>query len=238
MIKLDHVSKKYGNFLAVDDVSFEIEDGEICGFLGANGAGKSSTIKMITGVNQITSGDIFVDGLSVIKNPLETKKSIGFVSDNVDVMLGFKGIEYLNFIANIFKMDLEVAKRRIVELATKFEIFDKLNDPISSYSHGMRQKIAVCAVLLHEPKNWVLDEPMTGLDPKSAHVLKQMMIEHAKKGNTVLFSTHVLEVAENLCTKLAIINKGKIIYVGTYEELKDKLGDASLESIFLEMTND
>lgn len=238
MIKLDHVSKKYGNFLAVDDVSFEIDDGEICGFLGANGAGKSSTIKMITGVNQITSGDIFVDGLSVIKNPLETKKSIGFVSDNVDVMLGFKGIEYLNFIANIFKMDLEVAKRRIVELATKFEIFDKLNDPISSYSHGMRQKIAVCAVLLHEPKNWVLDEPMTGLDPKSAHVLKQMMIEHAKKGNTVLFSTHVLEVAENLCTKLAIINKGKIIYVGTYEELKDKLGDASLESIFLEMTND
>lgn len=238
MIKFDHVSKKYGNFLAVDDVSFEIEDGEICGFLGANGAGKSSTIKMITGVNQITSGDIFVDGLSVIKNPLETKKSIGFVSDNVDVMLGFKGIEYLNFIANIFKMDLEVAKRRIVELATKFEIFDKLNDPISSYSHGMRQKIAVCAVLLHEPKNWVLDEPMTGLDPKSAHVLKQMMIEHAKKGNTVLFSTHVLEVAENLCTKLAIINKGKIIYVGTYEELKDKLGDASLESIFLEMTND
>ena len=238
MIKLDHVSKKYGNFLAVDDVSFEIEDGEICGFLGANGAGKSSTIKMITGVNQITSGDIFVDGLSVIKNPLETKKSIGFVSDNVDVMLGFKGVEYLNFIANIFKMDLEVAKRRIVELATKFEIFDKLNDPISSYSHGMRQKIAVCAVLLHEPKNWVLDEPMTGLDPKSAHVLKQMMIEHAKKGNTVLFSTHVLEVAENLCTKLAIINKGKIIYVGTYEELKDKLGDASLESIFLEMTND
>lgn len=238
MIKLDHVCKKYGNFLAVDDVSFEIEDGEICGFLGANGAGKSSTIKMITGVNQITSGDIFVDGLSVIKNPLETKKSIGFVSDNVDVMLGFKGIEYLNFIANIFKMDLEVAKRRIVELATKFEIFDKLNDPISSYSHGMRQKIAVCAVLLHEPKNWVLDEPMTGLDPKSAHVLKQMMIEHAKKGNTVLFSTHVLEVAENLCTKLAIINKGKIIYVGTYEELKDKLGDASLESIFLEMTND
>lgn len=238
MIKLDHVSKKYGNSLAVDDVSFEIEDGEICGFLGANGAGKSSTIKMITGVNQITSGDIFVDGLSVIKNPLETKKSIGFVSDNVDVMLGFKGIEYLNFIANIFKMDLEVAKRRIVELATKFEIFDKLNDPISSYSHGMRQKIAVCAVLLHEPKNWVLDEPMTGLDPKSAHVLKQMMIEHAKKGNTVLFSTHVLEVAENLCTKLAIINKGKIIYVGTYEELKDKLGDASLESIFLEMTND
>lgn len=238
MIKLDHVSKKYGNFLAVDDVSFEIEDGEICGFLGANGAGKSSTIKMITGVNQITSGDIFVDGLSVIKYPLETKKSIGFVSDNVDVMLGFKGIEYLNFIANIFKMDLEVAKRRIVELATKFEIFDKLNDPISSYSHGMRQKIAVCAVLLHEPKNWVLDEPMTGLDPKSAHVLKQMMIEHAKKGNTVLFSTHVLEVAENLCTKLAIINKGKIIYVGTYEELKDKLGDASLESIFLEMTND
>ena len=238
MIKLDHVSKKYGNFLAVVDVSFEIEDGEICGFLGANGAGKSSTIKMITGVNQITSGDIFVDGLSVIKNPLETKKSIGFVSDNVDVMLGFKGVEYLNFIANIFKMDLEVAKRRIVELATKFEIFDKLNDPISSYSHGMRQKIAVCAVLLHEPKNWVLDEPMTGLDPKSAHVLKQMMIEHAKKGNTVLFSTHVLEVAENLCTKLAIINKGKIIYVGTYEELKDKLGDASLESIFLEMTND
>lgn len=238
MIKLDHVSKKYGNFLAVDDVSFEIEDGEICGFLGANGAGKSSTIKMITGVNQITSGDIFVDGLSVIKNPLETKKSIGFVSDNVDVMLGFKGIEYLNFIANIFKMDLEVAKRRIVELATKFEIFDKLNDPISSYSHGMRQKIAVCAVLLHEPKNWILDEPMTGLDPKSAHVLKQMMIEHAKKGNTVLFSTHVLEVAENLCTKLAIINKGKIIYVGTYEELKDKLGDASLESLFLEMTND
>lgn len=238
MIKLDHVSKKYGNFLAVDDVSFEIEDGEICGFLGANGAGKSSTIKMITGVNQITSGDIFVDGLSVIKNPLETKKSVGFVSDNVDVMLGFKGIEYLNFIANIFKMDLEVAKRRIVELATKFEIFDKLNDPISSYSHGMRQKIAVCAVLLHEPKNWILDEPMTGLDPKSAHVLKQMMIEHAKKGNTVLFSTHVLEVAENLCTKLAIINKGKIIYVGTYEELKDKLGDASLESLFLEMTND
>ncbi len=238
MVKLDHVSKKYGNFLAVDDVSFEIKDGEICGFLGANGAGKSSTIKMITGVNQITSGDIFVDGLSVIKNPLETKKSIGFVSDNVDVMLGFKGIEYLNFIANIFKMDLEVAKRRIVELATKFEIFDKLNDPISSYSHGMRQKIAVCAVLLHEPKNWILDEPMTGLDPKSAHVLKQMMIEHAKKGNTVLFSTHVLEVAENLCTKLAIINKGKIIYVGTYEELKDKLGDASLESLFLEMTND
>lgn len=237
MIEVKNLTKKYGNFTAVDNISFTVNDGEIFGFLGPNGAGKSSTIKMITNINKITSGEINIDGISLKEEPLLCKKNIGFVSDNVDVMLNLKGIEYLNFIANIYQMKEKVARERIAKLTTDFDIYESLNDVISSYSHGMRQKIAVCGVLLHEPKNWILDEPMTGLDPRSAHILKLMMKEHAKKGNAVMFSTHVLEVAQNLCDRIGIINKGKIIFIGTYDELKKKMGDSTLEDLFLRLTN-
>ena len=236
MIEIKNLTKKYGDFNAVDNISFKINDGEIFGFLGPNGAGKSSTIKMITGINKVTSGEVLIDDISIEKDPLKCKQNIGFVSDNVDVMLNLTGLEYLSFIANIYNLDEKIAKQRMVTLTKQFEIFDDLNNTISSYSHGMRQKICVCGVLLHNPKNWILDEPMTGLDPHSAHTLKQMMRKHANENNTVFFSTHVLEVAQNLCDKIGIINKGKMLFVGTLDELQQTNGNLTLEEIFLNMT--
>ncbi len=192
---------------------------------------------MITGILDIDDGNIFIDDISIKDNPIEAKKRFGFVPDSPDLFLKLKGIEYLNFLADIYNVSNEDRKSRIEKYSKMFDMYDNLNDRIQSYSHGMRQKTIVIGAMLHNPKNWILDEPMTGLDPKSAHDLKNLMREHADSGNTVFFSTHVLEVAEKLCDRIGIINKGKLIFVGTYEEMKKKFKeDASLEELFLEIT--
>ena len=238
MIEIKNVSKSYiKNQKCIDNLNLEIKDGEIFGFLGPNGAGKTTTIKMITGILKTDEGEILIDGTSISENPVEAKKKFGFVPDNPDLFLKLKGIEYLNFLADIYKVSKKDRKERIESLSKQFNIYENLNDKIQNYSHGMRQKIVVVGALLHNPHNWILDEPMTGLDPKSAHDLKELMKEHTKKGNTVFFSTHVLEVAEKLCDRIGIINKGKLIFVGTYEEMKKQFKeDASLEELFLEIT--
>ena len=238
MIEIKNLSKSYKKGKKViDNISLEIKDGEIFGFLGPNGAGKTTTIKMITGILGIDEGDIFIDGNSIIKNPLEAKKSFGFIPDNPDMFLKLKGIEYLNFIADIYEISEEERTKRIDELTKKFEMQQVLNNKMQSYSHGMRQKMIIMGVLLHKPKNLIFDEPMTGLDPKSSYDLKQIMREHVKQNNTVFFSTHILEVAERLCDRVGIINKGKLIFVGTYEEMKKEFQkNASLEEIFMEIT--
>ena len=239
MIKIQNVSKSYkkGNKV-VENLNLEIKDGEIFGFIGQNGAGKTTTIKMITGILEIDEGDIFIDGKSITKEPVEAKKQFGLVPDSPDMFLKFSGIEYLNFIADCFNVNQEDRKKRIEKLSKEFGIYDELENKIESYSHGMRQKIVIIGVLLHNPKNWILDEPITGLDPKSSFDLKSLMKEHAKKGNTVFFSTHILEIAEKLCDRIAIINKGKIVFVGTLDELKSLHKDKNtLEEIFIDMLN-
>ena len=238
MIEIKDVVKSYvDNVKAIDNLNLKINDGEIFGFLGPNGAGKTTTIKMITGILNMDEGEILIDGKSIKDEPIEAKMNFGFVPDNPDVFLKLKGIEYLNFMADIYKVSLSDRKERIESLTKKFEIYDNLNDYIESYSHGMRQKIVICAALISNPNNWILDEPMTGLDPKSARILKDMMKEHTKQNKSVFFSTHVLEVAEKICDRVGIINKGKLIFVGTLEEMKQKFKEkASLEELFLEMT--
>ena len=236
MINIKNVSKEYVEGIkAVDNLSIHIKPGEIYGFIGPNGAGKSTTIKMITGITDFTDGEIFINGISV-KDEKKMKMQFGYVSDSPDMFLKLKGIEYLNFLATIYNVPKEEKQKRILNLAEKFELTSVLGDKIQTYSHGMRQKIMVMGALIHEPKVWILDEPLTGLDPKSSYVLKEMMKEHAKKGNSVFFSTHVLEVAEKLCDRIGIINKGKLIYEGTMEEVKETYPNLSLEEIFLEMT--
>lgn len=238
MIKIENVSKSYiKGKKSIDNLNLEIRNGEIFGFLGPNGAGKTTTIKMITGILNPDEGDIYIDGKSIEKEPLEAKRNFGFVPDNPDMFLKLKGIEYLNFLAEIYEISSDVRKERIEFLTKKFEIYENLNSEIESYSHGMRQKIVICGVLLNNPKNWILDEPMTGLDPKSSFDLKEMMREHSRNGNTVFFSTHVLEVAEKLCDRVGIINKGKLVFVGTFEEMKRQFKEnTSLENLFLEIT--
>lgn len=239
MITIDHVSKSYVKGIkSVDDLNLEIRDGEIFGFLGPNGAGKTTTIKMITGILNSDHGDIMLDGKSISKNPVEAKRQFGFVPDTPDMFLRLKGIEYLNFIADIYEVPEDVRKERIESLTTQFEVRDVLQNQMHSYSHGMRQKFVIIGVLLHNPKNWILDEPMTGLDPKSSYDLKELMRKHSHEGNCVFFSTHVLEVAEKLCDRIGIINKGKLVFVGTYKEMKSKFKEnASLEDLFLELTD-
>lgn len=190
----------------------------------------------MTGINSFNSGDIFIDNKNIRTEKLECQKNIGFVSDNPETITNFTGLEYLNFTANIYQMDLKVAKERIIKLTKDFEIFDNLFQPISSYSRGMKQKICICSALLHNPQNLILDEPLVGLDRYSSFVLKKYIREYAKEGHTVLFSTHVLEVAQNVCDKIGIINKGNIIFLGTLEELQKKNHEMSLENIFLQMT--
>ena len=240
MIKLENISKSYvKGKKSVDSLNLEIKDGEIFGFLGPNGAGKTTTIKMITGILNADEGRILVDDKDIKKESISAKKTIGFVPDTPDIFLKLKGIEYLNFMGDIYEVPKEIRKQRIEELTKKFEIYDNLNEEMQGYSHGMRQKIILCGALLNNPKNWILDEPMTGLDPKASYDLKEMMREHAKEGNCVFFSTHVLEVAEKLCDRVGIINKGKLIFVGTFEEMKKKLKDnGTLEELFLEITQD
>ena len=240
MIKIENVSKSYvKNKKSVDSLNLEIKNGEIFGFLGPNGAGKTTTIRMITGVLEPDSGYIQIDGHSIQEEPMEAKKNFGFVPDSPDMFLKLKGIEYLNFLAEVYKVPVDERKKRIEDLTTKFEIYNDLNSNIESYSHGMRQKIVICGALLSNPKNWILDEPMTGLDPKASFDLKEMMREHARNGNTVFFSTHILEVAEKLCDRVGIINKGKLVFVGTLEEMKEKFKEqGSLEELVLEITED
>lgn len=239
MIEITNVTKSYNSVKkAVDNISLKINDGEIFGFLGHNGAGKTTTIKMITGILPFDSGNIKINGIDVVKEPLKSKQLFGYVPDSPDMFLRLKGLEYLNFMADAYDVPNDIRKEKIESLSERFEMKDSLNDRMQSYSHGMRQKIVIMGVLIHDPAVWVLDEPLTGLDPKSAYTLKEMMREHADSGKTVFFSTHVLEVAEKLCDKVAIINKGKIMFSGTLVELKEHFkANESLEKIFLEMTD-
>ncbi len=238
MIKIENVSKSYvKGKKSVDSLNLEIKDGEIFGFLGPNGAGKTTTIKMITGILNSDEGDITIDGKNIKLEPVDAKKQFGYVPDNPDMFLKLKGIDYLNFIADIYDVPEQERSEKIEYLAKEFEIYENLEETIQSYSHGMRQKILVISVLIHNPKNWILDEPMTGLDPKSSFKLKELMKKHAEQGNSVFFSTHILEVAEKLCDRVGIINKGKLIFVGTMNELKEKFAeDGTLEQLFLEIT--
>jgi len=236
MISIKNVTKEYVEGVkAVDNLNLEIKDGEIFGFIGPNGAGKSTTIKMITGITDFEHGEITINGISILDD-LKAKLQFGYVSDSPDMFLKLKGIEYLNFLGDIYNIDKDTRKKKIVELADKFELTSALGDQIQSYSHGMRQKIMVIGALLHDPKVWILDEPLTGLDPKSSFILKEMMKEHASKGNSVFFSTHVLEVAEKLCDRIGIINKGKLVFEGTMDMVKENYPGLSLEEIFLEIT--
>ena len=237
MIEIKHVTKTFGTKKAVNDLDLVIPTGEIIGFIGPNGAGKTTTIKMMTGVLNPDEGDIIINGKSIQKAPLEAKRQFGLVPDSPDMFLRLKGIEYLNFMGDIYEVNSELRQQRIETLAEAFEMKDALNDKILSYSHGMRQKIVIMGALINEPEVWILDEPLTGLDPQSSFRLKQMMKEHAAKGKTVFFSTHVLEVAEKLCDKIAIIAQGKMVYFGTLEELRKQHGEnQSLEELFLEVT--
>ncbi|HOH89106.1 MAG TPA: ABC transporter ATP-binding protein [Bacillota bacterium] len=238
MIELINVNKSYSGIVkAVDDLTLTIPEGQITGFLGPNGAGKTTTIKIITGVLNADSGSITINGKNIRENPLEAKRQFGYVPDNPDMFLRLKGMEYLNFMADIYNVPGELRRERIKGLAESFEMEAALTDQIQSYSHGMRQKIVIMGVLIHDPSVWILDEPMTGLDPKSSFTLKEMMKTHAAAGKTVFFSTHVLEVAEKLCDRVAIINKGKLLFYGTMEEMRENFrSNGSLEKIFLELT--
>lgn len=236
MIEIKNVSKTYNNNIkAIDNLNLKINDGEIVGFIGLNGAGKTTAIKMMTGILQPDIGTIKINGYDIVKDSLEAKQIIGYIADSPDMFLKLTGMEFINFIANIYKVPLDVRKKRIKEFGERFGLSDVLDKPMQSYSHGMRQKIMVVAALVHDPDVWILDEPLIGLDPTSAFELKKMMREHADKGNSVFFSTHVLEVAEKLCDKIAIIDKGKVVFIGTLKELKDKYDKKDLEELFMEV---
>ncbi len=238
MIELVNVSKSYKvGVKAVDNLSLAIPSGEIVGFLGPNGAGKTTTIKMITGILNPDSGSITINGTDIRQEPLRAKQQFGYVPDSPDMFLRLKGVEYLSFMADIYGVPGYIRKERSRELCRRFEMEGALGDAIQSYSHGMRQKIVLIGALLHDPKVWILDEPMTGLDPRSAFALKEMMREHVQSGKAVFFSTHVLEVAEKLCDKVAIINKGRLQFYGTMQDIRAHFAEnESLENIFLEMT--
>lgn len=239
MIEINNISKEYKkNKKVINNLSMKINNGEIFGFLGPNGAGKTTTIKMITGILEVDEGDILIDNYSIKSKPVEAKKNIGLVLDNPDVFLKLKGIEYLNFVADVYDVSEKQRISVIKNLSKIFELKDVLNNKIQSYSHGMKQKLAIISSLLNNPQNWILDEPMTGLDPKSFFELKNLMKEHTKNGNAVFFSTHILDVAEKLCDRVAIIDKGKLLFIGTYQEMKEELREnKSLEELFMEITN-
>lgn len=239
MIELISVSKQYAKSgtYAVKDVNLTIPSGEIFGFLGPNGAGKTTTINMIVGLLEQTEGKILVNGMDTLEQAVEIKKQLAYVPDNPVLYEKLKGIEYLNFVADIYEMPKEERAQRFIKLTTTFGLDGVLQDMIGTYSHGMQQKLALIAALMHEPEVFILDEPMVGLDPKSSHQLKEIMREHCDAGKTVFFSTHVLDVAEKLCDRIAIINKGKIVDVGTMDELREN-NTGSLEDIFLELTNE
>lgn len=238
MLQIKGVTKVYGkDKKAVDSLSMTVNQGEIFGFIGPNGAGKTTTLKMITGIIAPTDGDIFVDGHSIKTDAVAAKKSFTFVPDHPEIYDAVKGIDYLNFIADMYEVSLNDRKERIQRYTKMFQIDDALLQTVNAYSHGMRQKLMICGALLPKPKLFILDEPHVGLDPHSAKVLKDLMKEHCAEGGTVLFSSHVLEVVENLCDRVAIIHKGKLIGCGTIDEITNNT-DVSLEDIFLEMTKD
>ena len=232
MLKIDHLTKTYGEKKAVDDLSLHIQPGELYGFIGHNGADKTTTLKSVVGILQFDSGEITIDGVSVKADPITCKKNIAYIPDNPDLYDFMTGMQYLNFVCDIFGVAADVRQERIQALAEGFELTADLAQPISSYSHGMKQKLAIISAWVHEPKLVVMDEPFVGLDPKAAHLMKGMMREICDKGGAIFFSTHVLEVAERLCDKVAIIKGGRLVRSGTMEEVK---GDTSLESVFLEL---
>ena len=235
MLKINGLTKTYGGKKAVDDLTLHIAPGEIYGFIGHNGAGKTTTIKSCAGILQFDAGEIYVDGLSVKTDALECKRRMAYIPDNPDLYEFMSGIKYLNFIADIFCVPADARMERIRKYADIFGLTDDLAQPISAYSHGMKQKLAIISAWLHTPKLIIMDEPFVGLDPKAAHELKQMMREHCDAGGAIFFSTHVLEVAEKLCDKVAIIKSGRLITSGSMEEVK---GDSSLEDVFLELEGD
>ena len=232
MLNIEHLTKTYGEKKAVDDLNLHIRPGEIYGFIGHNGAGKTTTLKSVAGILQFDAGEIYIGGDSVREKPLECKRKIAYIPDNPDLYEYMTGIKYLNFIADIFGVDAVLRRERIRRYADAFELTGDLAQPIAAYSHGMKQKLAIIAAWLHEPQLILMDEPFVGLDPKAAHLLKGMMREICDRGGAIFFSTHVLEVAEKLCDKVAIIKGGKLIRSGTMEEVK---GDDSLEEVFLEL---
>lgn len=239
MLQIAGVSKAYqkGKVKAVDDLSIHVKPGEIFGFLGPNGAGKTTTIKMVVGLLRPDSGTILVQGQDTGKHPLITKSNIGYVPDNPDLYDKLTGIEYINFIADVYRVDSKTRQYRLAKLLQMFELQTAIGDLIGSFSHGMKQKLALTAAMIHEPPLLILDEPMVGLDPRSAHLFKELMNEHCKQGKTVFFSTHILDVAERLCHRVGIINKGKLIACGTMEDLRKNAEQTqTLESIFLELT--
>lgn len=239
MLKLEHVSKTYGNKneKAVDDVSFEVYPGEIFGFVGPNGAGKTTTIKIIVSLLAPNSGKITINGIDNQKDILAAKKQFSYVPDSPELFEKIKGIEYLKFMADVYQVPATERQENIEKYLDIFEIKDAVNDPIGSFSHGMKQKLALVGALIHDPQVFILDEPMVGLDPKASFELKKIMRDHCDRGRSVFFSTHVLDVAEKICDRIAIIKKGRIIEVGTMAEIREKAGSQeSLENIFLELT--
>ncbi len=232
MLRIEHLTKTYGSKNAVDDLSLHIAPGEIYGFIGHNGAGKTTTIKACCGILQCDSGEIYIDGVSVRERPLECKAKLAYIPDNPDLYDYMTGIRYLNFVADIFGVGQSERQERIRRYAGTFELTGDLAQPISAYSHGMKQKLAIISALIHEPKLIIMDEPFVGLDPKASHTLKELMRECCDRGGAIFFSTHVLEVAEKLCDKVAIIKGGRLIKSGTMDEVR---GDESLETVFLEL---
>ena len=240
MLQITNLTKTYAGSPkpSVENLSLEVRDGEIFGFIGPNGAGKSTTIKCITSIISFEDGNVIVDGISLKDKPNEVKKLIGYVSDDHVLYEGLTGIEYINFICDVFNVPSALREERLNKYLETFSLQDAIKNQISSYSHGMKQKLNIIGALIHEPKIWILDEPMTGLDPKSAYNLKTLMREHADKGNCVFFSSHVLEVVEKLCDRIGIIDNGRLITTCTISELKERDRDSSLEELFLKLTED
>ena len=232
MLNIEHLTKRYGDKTAVDDLSLHIRPGEIYGFIGHNGAGKTTTLKSVAGILKFDEGRITINGYSVLDDPIKCKRELAYIPDNPDLYDFMSGIKYLNFIADIFGIKADARQEKIRKYADLFELTDDLAQPVSAYSHGMKQKLAVISAWIHAPKLIVMDEPFVGLDPKAAHILKEMMREHCDGGGAIFFSTHVLEVAEKLCDKVAIIKQGRLVKAGTMDEVK---GDDSLEEVFLEL---
>ncbi len=232
MIEIKHVTKKYGKKIALNDVSFKVNDGDIFAFIGHNGAGKTTLIKSIVGIHDFDDGDILIDGISIKDKPYECKKIMAFVPDNPLTYEHMKAIDYINFICDMYEIDLETRKKNILKYSKIFDMQDKLNDPIESYSHGMKQKIVLISALAHDPKILIMDEPFVGLDPKAVFDIKNILKEMVKDNKIVFYSTHILDVAEKLCSRVAIIKNGKLIKCGSMKEIK---GDKSLENVFLEL---
>ena len=232
MLKINHFTKTYGDKKAVDDLTLHIHAGEVYGFIGHNGAGKTTTLKSVAGILQFDGGEILVDGVSIKADPLACKKKMAYIPDNPDLYDFMTGIQYLNFVADIFGVPTQERTQRINQLAEAFELTASLNQSIGSYSHGMKQKLAIISAWVHQPELILMDEPFVGLDPKASHILKEMMRDVCSRGGAIFFSTHVLEVAEKLCDKVAIIKGGRLVRSGTMEEVK---GDDSLEAVFLEL---